>query len=63
MQQEELPQRALNISKSRVIYAWPPLQVQLMCRYLNPTGRFKGVMEVPDPYYGVAKGFELVRVL
>jgi len=33
-----------------------------MCRYLNPSGRFKGVMEVPDPYYGGAKGFELVRV-
>ena len=35
-------------------------QVQLMCRYLNPDGGFKGIMEVPDPYYGGAKGFELV---
>ena len=31
-----------------------------MCRYLNPDGGFKGIMEVPDPYYGGAKGFELV---
>ena len=38
-------------------------QVQLMCRYLDSTGQLKGVMEVPDPYYGGAKGFELVRVL
>ncbi|CAL5220231.1 g2207 [Coccomyxa viridis] len=35
-------------------------KVQLMCRYLDSTGQFKGVMEVPDPYYGGAKGFELV---
>lgn len=33
-----------------------------MCRYLDPNGQFQGVMEVPDPYYGGAKGFELVRV-
>ena len=39
------------------------LQVQLMCRYLNPNGNFRGVMEVPDPYYGGKKGFELVRAL
>ena len=31
-----------------------------MCKYLNPNGGFKGIMEVPDPYYGGAKGFELV---
>ena len=37
------------------------MQVQLMCRYLNPKGGFEGIMEVPDPYYGGAKGFELVR--
>ena len=36
------------------------VQVQLMCRYLNPNGEFIGIMEVPDPYYGGAKGFELV---
>ena len=41
----------------------PPVQVQLMCRYLSSNGRFKGVMEVPDPYYGGSKGFELVRGL
>ncbi|CAK0782790.1 hypothetical protein CVIRNUC_005985 [Coccomyxa viridis] len=35
-------------------------KVQLMCKYLNPDGGFKGIMEVPDPYYGGAKGFELV---
>ena len=34
-----------------------------MCRYLNSSGQFKGIMEVPDPYYGGTKGFELVRVL
>ena len=39
------------------------LQVQLMCRYLNPNGKFRGIMEVPDPYYGGKKGFELVRAL
>ena len=38
------------------------VQVQLMCRYLKPSGQFKGIMEVPDPYYGGAKGFELVGV-
>ena len=38
------------------------VQVQLMCRYLDPDGQFKGIMEVPDPYYGGAKGFELVRL-
>ena len=31
-----------------------------MCKHLNPDGGFKGIMEVPDPYYGGAKGFELV---
>ena len=39
------------------------LQVQLMCRYLNPNGKFRSVMEVPDPYYGGKKGFELVGAL
>lgn len=32
-----------------------------MCKYLDSEGRFKGTLEVPDPYYGGAKGFELVR--
>ena len=39
------------------------VQVQLMCRYLDPARQFKGVMEVPDPYYGGTKGFELVSIL
>ena len=34
-----------------------------MCRYLNLNGKFRGIMEVPDPYYGGKKGFELVRAL
>jgi hypothetical protein len=36
-------------------------QVHLMCKYLDKAGPFKGIMEVPDPYYGGAKGFELAR--
>ena len=39
-------------------YMW--FQVQLMCKYLDKDGAFKGITEVPDPYYGGAKGFELV---
>ncbi|KAK9904002.1 hypothetical protein WJX75_002293 [Coccomyxa subellipsoidea] len=35
-------------------------KVQLMCKYLDKEGAFKGITEVPDPYYGGAKGFELV---
>jgi hypothetical protein len=31
-----------------------------MCKYLDKEGAFKGITEVPDPYYGGAKGFELV---
>lgn len=31
-----------------------------MCKYLDKQGPYKGMMEVPDPYYGGAKGFELV---
>lgn len=31
-----------------------------MCKYLDKNGAFKGINEVPDPYYGGAKGFELV---
>ena len=38
------------------------VQVQLMCKYLDSQGKFKGILEVPDPYYGGAKGFELVRL-
>lgn len=38
-------------------------QVQLMCKYLDSQGKFKGTLEVPDPYYGGAKGFELVRLI
>jgi hypothetical protein len=32
-----------------------------MCKYISKNGPFKGILEVPDPYYGGAKGFELVR--
>ncbi len=33
-----------------------------MAKYLNKDGAFKGIMEVPDPYYGGSKGFELVCI-
>lgn len=32
-----------------------------MCKYLDKQGPHSGIMEVPDPYYGGAKGFELVN--
>ena len=38
----------------------PAAQVALMCKYLDKRGPYKGMMEVPDPYYGGTKGFELV---
>ena len=31
-----------------------------MGKYLDKDGAFQGTMEVPDPYYGGSKGFELV---
>ncbi len=33
-----------------------------MCKYLDKDGAFKGITEVPDPYYGGTKGFELVSI-
>ena len=44
--------------KERYPAAW---QVHLMCKFLDKQGPYSSIMEVPDPYYGGEKGFELVR--
>ena len=38
----------------------PPSQRHRLAIFMAPARRFKGVMDVPDPYYGGAAGFEAV---